>query len=155
MSVGNLETSRSQETRYLTCPSLILTMKLHIHTLIHAHTLVHAHTHTHTQQSHLLWIWINFTITLLLTQILSARSSLSFFPWVLPPFPPQSGCSSSNGVCCGSSRNGHYHPRITGRGLHTADSEEKREREVKKVPRMGEGGQKKGRKGKDGFRSRI
>lgn len=48
MSVGNLETSRSQETRYLTCPSLILTMKLPIHTLIHAHTLVHAHTHTHT-----------------------------------------------------------------------------------------------------------
>lgn len=48
--------------------------------------------------------------------------SQSFFLFL---FSSASGCSSSNGVCCGSSRNGHYHPWITGRGLHTVDSDER------------------------------
>lgn len=37
MSVGNLVMSRSQETRYLTFPSLIVSMKWYIHTQVHTH----------------------------------------------------------------------------------------------------------------------
>lgn len=102
MSVGNPAMSRSQETRYRTWPSLILTMKWSLLSL--THTQFHFRT--------------LFTKTIPLSVLFLARS-------LFPLFPSPSGCSSSNGVCRGSSRNDHYHPRITGRGLHTVDSDER------------------------------
>ena len=64
MSVGNLPTSRSQEIRYGTCPSVILTMtwythartRTHAHTHTHTHTYApHTHVHTHSNASTVLW----------------------------------------------------------------------------------------------------
>lgn len=113
MSVGNLTMGRSQETRYLTWPSLILTMKWS-----------HTHTHTHIYTMHML-SGFKFQVRFMLffkTKIFPSLSVLlAFLPSVCRSSP---GCSSSNGVCH-SSRNDHYHPRITGAGLHTADSHER------------------------------
>lgn len=72
-----------------------------------------SHTHTHTKHNHALFQTKIFPFLC---------RSLS---WYFPLFGSQTGCSSSNGLCCGSSRNGHYHPWISGRGLHTVESHER------------------------------
>lgn len=138
MSVGNPETSRSQETRYLTWPSLSCTMKSSVPS--------HTHAHTHTPRFTLRYastvistVSTFFENQCFLSLSLFLCASVFCFLCLSSFLPLLSGCSSSNGLCCGSSRNGHYHPRITGR----VDTDE-RERETERVEggRRGGGGQK-------------
>lgn len=84
------------------------------HDMIHTRLWTpHTHTHTHMHIG---------------LPLLSSDNNAQIFRSFSSPLSclcrSPCGCSSSNGVCCGSSRNGHYHPRITGRVLHTLDSHE-------------------------------